>query len=214
MKSIIGVFFACITITQLNAQVRIGVKGGWNYTTARAIYTDVKQSTAYNSGYGVGVIAKVPFDGALHFSPSVMINNRGFSITNPAGSTNKKEQYSITYLDLVPGFSFDFEDGNNTVSLGFGPNFGFTNFGKIKATDASNITSTEKLKFGYAAYGWFDLGINASVTYRMKKVFIECAYLGGLANINNNEETDGRNIRNRMFSLNIGYFFKQTAAQY
>lgn len=211
MKQIIGTFFVCIIANQLNAQVRIGVKGGWNYCSARAVYTDVQQSTSFTSGYGIGVIAKVPFDGALHFSPSVMINNRGFIINNPAGGTNKKEQYAITYLDLVPGFSFDYEDGDNTVSLCFGPNFGFTNFGKQKITDAANLTTSQKLSFGYGAYGWFDIGINASAAYRMKKFFIEISYLNGLASINNNEESDGRNIRNRMLSLNIGYFFKKTA---
>jgi hypothetical protein len=213
MKPFAGIFLVCMIASQLNAQVRIGVKGGWNYSTARAVYKEVKQSTGYTNGYGIGVLAKVPFDGALHFTPSVMINNRGFIVNNPAGGTNKKEQYSITYLDLVPGFSFDYEDGNNTVSLCFGPDFGFTNFGKLKTTDASNLTTSQKLKFGYGSYGWFDIGINTSVAYRMKKFFVELSYLGGLASINNNEEADNRNIRNRMLSLNIGYFFKQTAAQ-
>jgi hypothetical protein len=45
----------------------------------------------------------------------------------------------------------------------------------------------------------------------MKKTFIETSYYLGLANINNQEETDGRNIRHRMLSLSIGYYFKQTA---
>ena len=199
-------------ITTASAQVKVGVKGGWNYSTAKAVYTGVNQSTGYTNGFGLGMVAKVPFDGILHFSPSVMINNRGFIIT-PSSGTNKKEQYSITYLDLIPALSVDFENGNNTVSIAFGPDFGFTNFGKLKATDMSNVTTAEKMKFGYGGYGWFDLGLHSSVAYRMKKVFVELAYFNGLANINNNEEIDGRNIRNRMLSVNIGYYFKQTGKQ-
>ena len=213
MKLFFRVLLLLIISNHINAQVRIGAKGGWNYSTARAMYTNVKQSTSYTNGFGAGIIAKVPFDGALHFSPSVMVNNRGFIINNPAGGTNKKEQYSLTYLDIIPSISFDYEDGNNTVSLSFGPDFGFTKFGKIKTTDANNITTSQKLPFGFGGYGWFDLGLNTAISYRMKKVFVELSYLDGLASINNNEETDGRNIRNRMLSLNIGYFFKQTAAQ-
>lgn len=212
MRSIIAVLTVFTTITTANAQVKIAVKGGWNYSTAKAVYTGVNQSTGYTNGFGLGVLAKVPFDGILHFSPSVMINNRGF-IINPSTGTNKKEQYSITYLDLIPALSVDFEDGNNTVSIALGPDFGFTNFGKLKATDMNNVTTSQKMKFGYGGYGWFDLGLNTSVAYRMKKVFVELSYFNGLANINNNEETDGRNIRNRMLSLNVGYYFKQTSAQ-
>lgn len=213
MKLFCKVLLLLIISNHINAQVRIGAKAGWNYSTARAMYTNVKQSTSYTNGFGAGIIAKVPFDGALHFSPSVMVNSRGFIINNPAGGTNKKEQYSLTYVDIIPSISFDYEDGNNTVSLSFGPDFGFTKFGKIKTTDANNITTSQKLLFGFGGYGWFDLGLNTAISYRMKKVFVELSYLDGLASINNNEETDGRNIRNRMLSLNIGYFFKQTAAQ-
>ena len=212
MRGIVTVLIVFITITTGFAQVKIAVKGGWNYSSARAIYSGVKQSTGFINGYGAGIMAKVPFDGVLHFSPSVMINKRGF-IINPSSGNNKKEQYSITYLDLVPALSFDFENGNNSFSIAFGPYFGFTNFGTLKATDINNVTTSQKLQFGYSAYGWFDLGLNASVAYCMKKVFVECSYQNGLASINNNEEFDGRNIRNRMFSLNIGYYFKQTAAK-
>jgi hypothetical protein len=212
MKSIIALLSIFTIITTAGAQVKVGVKGGWNYSTAKAVYTGVNQSTDYTNGFGLGVLAKVPFDGILHFSPSVMINNRGF-IIKPSTGTNKKEQYSITYLDLIPALSVDFENGNNTVSIALGPDFGFTNFGKLKATDMADATTSEKMKFGYGGYGWFDLGLNTSVAYRMKKVFVELAYFSGLANINNNEEIDGRNIRNRMLSLNIGYYFKQTATQ-
>ena len=212
MRRVVTTCIAFILVSAANAQVKIAVKGGWNYSTTRAIYTGVKQSTGFTNGYGLGLLAKVPFDGVLHFSPSVMVNKRGF-IINPSTGTNKKEQYSITYLDLIPSLSLDFEDGNNTVSLCFGPAFGFTNFGKLKATGNNNITTSQKLKFGYGGYGWFDIGLNASAAYRMKKVFVEFSYQNGLASLNNNEENDGRNIRNRMLSLNIGYYFKQTAAQ-
>ncbi len=212
MKRIFVVLIVFTTITTANAQVKIAVKGGWNYSTAKAVYTGVKQSTGSINGFGLGVLAKVPFDGILHFSPSVMINNRGF-IIKPSAGTNKEEQYSITYLDLIPSLSVDFENRDNTVSIALGADFGFTNFGKMKVTAINNSTTSQKMKFGYGEYGWFDIGLNTSVAYRMKKVFIELSYFNGLASINNNEETDGRNIRNRMLSLNIGYYFKQTATQ-
>lgn len=212
MRRIAFVFTTLLFFYSLSAQVKVGIKGGWNYSTVRAVYAGVKQSTEFTFGYGAGIFAKIPFDGALHFSPSVMINKRGF-IVKPKSGTNAKEQYSITYLDLIPSLSMDFPSADNSFSISLGPNFGFTNFGKLKATDNNNVTTTQKLKFGYGELGWFDLGLNASVGYHMKKFFIEAGYMHGFASINNNEEADQRNMRNRMISLNIGYYFKQTAAQ-
>ncbi len=207
MKRFIICFAALVMVTAIKAQVKVAAKAGWNYSSARAVYSGVKQSTDFAFGYGIGVMAKVPFDGVLHFSPSVMINKRGFTIKPTAGN-NKTEQYSITYLDLVPSMSFDFPIHSNSIVIGAGPDFGFTNFGKVKATDINNITSSQKLKFGYKDYGWFDLGMNFSAGYHTKKIFVEAGYLLGLASVNNNEENDQRNIRNRMLSLNIGYYFR------
>ncbi|MGC4104239.1 porin family protein [Ferruginibacter sp.] len=208
MKKIIILFAAVVLITvKSTAQVKIAAKAGWNFASAKATYSNVKQPTDFVFGYGIGALAKVPFDGVLNFSPSVMLNKRGF-IVKPINGTNKKEQYTITYLDLIPSLSVDFPVKGNFFVISLGPDFGFTNFGKIKATDNNNITTSEKLKFGYSNYGWFDLGLNASIGFHMKKVFVEAGYLHGLASINNNEENDQRNIQNRMLSLNIGYYFR------
>jgi len=207
MKKISIIFAVILLINNITAQVRVAVKAGYNYAGAKAVYAGVKQSTEAISGYGIGVMAKVPFDGVLQFSPSVMINRRGF-IVKPTTGTNKKEQYSITYLDLVPSLSADFVHGTNSLAVSLGPDFGFTNFGKLKATDNSNATTSQKLKFGYEAYGWFDLGLNASVGYHMKKTFVEVGYLLGLASVNNNEENDQRNMQNRVVSVSVGYYFR------
>ena len=209
MKKTLAFCTLLFIFIQLHSQVKIGVKGGYNYATAKAVYAGVKQSTNFISGFGVGAMAKIPFDGVLHFSPSVMVNSRGFTV-KPTAATNSKEQYNITYLDFIPALSAEFENDGNAVSLGIGPVLGFTNFGKLKATNAiTNITNTQKLKFGYGGYGWFDLGFTATIGYRVKKLLVEANYYSGLTSINNNEETDGRNIHNRVISLNLGYYFKQ-----
>jgi hypothetical protein len=210
MKKIITAIIAvCFLYTDVTAQVKLGVKAAWNYAGAKAVYTEVAQSTSRIQGFGIGAVAKVPFDGALHFSPSVMINNRGFTVNNPSGGTNKKEQYSVTYLDLIPALSAEFEKGSNAFSITAGPVMGFTNFGKLKITDASGNTGSQNLNFGYGAYGWFDLGFNGSLGYRFNKLQLDAGYYLGLANINNAKETDGRNLQHRAITIGVSYYFKQ-----
>jgi Outer membrane protein beta-barrel domain len=210
MRKITAALAAFVLLASATAQVKLAVKGGYNLATSRAVYSGVKQSTGFTNGYGIGALVKMPFDGILHFSPSVMINKRGF-IIKPLTGTNVKEQYAITYVDLIPSLSIDFEKGENSFVISLGPDIAFTNFGKLKTTGNNGVTTSQKIKFGYGSIGWFDIGLNASIGYHMKKVFVELGYMNGLASINNNEELDQRNIRNRMLSLNIGYYFKQTA---
>lgn len=198
--------------THAITQVKIAVKGGINFSTARAVYADVKQTVNFTTGYSIGAMAKVPFDGFLHFTPSVTINKRGF-IVKPTTGNNKSEQYNIIYLDLVPGLSIDIPHGANSFSFGFGPNFGITNLGRLKTTNNNNTTTSQVLKFGYGELGWFDIGLNASIGYHLQKSFIELWYMHGLTGINNNEEIDKRSIFNRSIGLSIGYYFKQTAAR-
>jgi len=207
MKKVISALFLFFTTPHITAQVRVAVKGGWNFSTAKAVYSDVKQNREFVYGYGAGIVAKIPFDGILQFSPSVMVNKRG-TIIKPMSGTVKSEQYTMTYIDIIPALSLDFPHKANSFVISFGPNFSFTNWGKIKTTDNNNATSSQKMKFGFDQYGWIDLGLNAGLAYHLKKVFIELDYMHGLANINNNEEVDKRNIANRMFSLNVGYYIR------
>jgi hypothetical protein len=209
MKLHFFIIATLLTIT-VTAQVKLGVKGGATFSTAQASFSAVKQGSSFKPGFALGAMADIPFEGTLHFSPSVMIQNRSFTITPKSGPT-KKEQFSITYLDFIPSLALSFPSGDDgDISVSFGPNIGFTNFGRTKITDNNNVTTSTKIKFGYGSYGWFDLGLRAGLGVRIKKMLIEAAYMHGLTNINNNEEIDGRNIMNRMFSLNIGWFFKQT----
>ncbi len=207
MRKITTALAAFLLLNSVTAQVKLAVKGGWNLAATKAVYAGIKQPTGFTNGYGIGALLKMPFDGVLHFSPSVMINKRGF-IIKPITGTNTKEQYSITYVDLIPSLSVDFEKGDNSFVISLGPDIAFTNFGKLKVTDNNGVATSQKLKFGYGSIGWFDIGLNASIGYHMKKVFVELGYMNGLASINNNEEVDQRNIRNRMLGLNIGYYFK------
>lgn len=207
MKKII-MSVAMIALVQfISAQTRIAIKGGYNYSTGKVSYNAVKQPVEAVHGYGLGVQFKADFDGVLHFSPYVQINSRGF-ITKPISGPYKKIENTMQYLDIVPALSLDFKKGNNAFVISFAPTGSITNFGREKKTDLNNVTTSTKMSFGYDGFGWFDLGASFSLGYHFKKTFIEAGYYLGLANINNNSEFDGKNIRNRMISLNLGYYLK------
>jgi hypothetical protein len=208
MKHIfIVLLFATSTYNLFSQTNKWAIRAGYNYTSAKATYAGEMQPVTAKSGFGIAVTTKMDFDGVLHFSPYVGYNMKGF-IINPKTGGIKKEEYTIHYFDIAPLLSVDFPVGENTFAISGGPILGITNFGKQKITTTSNVTSAQKMTFGYGSYGWFDMSLIAGVSYHFKKMFVETTYTAGLVNINNNEELDGRNIRNRMLSLNIGYYFK------
>lgn len=208
MKFLFAVLLTCLSLSPISAQTRIAVKGGFNYSTARAYFNNKKQSVDFVPGANFGLQVKTMFDGPLHFSPYVAYSHRGY-IINDAGNNGDKTKTSIHYVDLAPVLSLDLKTGaENTFVIGFGPTAGLALSGTEKTT-VNGITTSSKMKFSTSKnYGLFDFGLHASLGYHFKKMFVEVAWQHGLTSINNNEELDKRNIRNRTLSLNLGYYFR------
>ena len=205
------IFFLLLSLWLLiqfsNAQTRIAIKGGFNYSTAAISEDGKKLSKGFKSGLGLGVLFKAPFDGALHFSPYVAFNQRGFSYRPNSGSITEY-QNTINYIDIVPALSTDFTLGENSVVISVGPHLSYAFSGKEKRTEAG-ITTKYPMKFSTAGYyGPFDLGFSSSLGFHTKKIFVEAGFQLGLSSINNEEEFDNKKIQNRMLSLNLGYYLK------
>jgi Outer membrane protein beta-barrel domain len=208
MKLLFTTVFSISCFCYTHAQTKLAIKGGFNYSTARAYLNDVKQSTGFVPGGSLAIQMKTAFDGLLHFSPYVAYTTRGFIIKS-ANNTGDKTRSFIHYIDLAPVLSVDFITGkDNSLVIGVGPVASLA-IGGTEKTTSSGITNSAKMNFSTSKdYGLFDMGLHASAGWHLKKYFIEVAYQYGFANINNNIELDKRNIQNRTFSLNLGYYFR------
>ena len=189
------------------AQTHILVRGGFNYSTGRVYYNDVKQPVDFIPGGNIGLQLKTAFDGLLHFSPYIGYSSRGFLIKSDQNTD--KIRNLIHYIDIAPLLSVHIPaNKTNKFVISAGPVAGFAIAGTEKKTIAG-VTSSSKMKFSTTGnYGYFDFGLQAGMGYHFKKFFVEAAYQYGFVSINNEEERDKRNIRNRNFCLNIGYYIK------
>ena len=208
MKSIFLVSIPILTASILQAQTNIGIKAGYNYSTARIYTKNIKQTSQYKNGYSFGLMFKAPFDGALHFSPFVAYNRRGYKYLPSTGSIQEIEN-TIHYIDIAPGVSFDFPiQTNSAFILGISPVLGFAISGKEKNIFANDSTVTKKMIFNFTNYGLIDVGFNGSIGFRfVNKFLIEASCLLGAADIENND-SNKRRINNRMFNFSLGYYFK------
>lgn len=176
-------------------------------STARVYINDDKQVNQYKNGFDIGLQMKTAFDVNLFFSPSIVFSSRGY-VYLPVNDSITKYDNRIQYLDIVPALSYDFHPGKNILTLSLGPQISYALSGTEKTTLNDTVTA-QKMQFSIDEnYGVVDLGFNIGISYHFKKIFLEALYQGGFANINNNVAIDGRNIRNRMFCLNLGYYLK------
>jgi hypothetical protein len=203
---IIGSFALLLSLSSL-AQTDFAVSAGYNYNTARVHRLNTKQPTGYVPGFNIGLRLKTGFEPPLHFVAMLSYTQRGFSLDQPGNDTTRLKT-NIHYVDIAPMLNFDFNVGNNNkFSLIAGPVLGIALSGKQKIT-IDDVTSTSSMKFSISNnYGLFNVGILTGLSYQFNKIFIEGTYHLGVTSINNNEEFDNKNIKNRGFALNMGYWF-------
>lgn len=209
MKKSLIISFLVLSVLLGKAQTKTAIRGGVNYNTGRVYYDTEKQPTGYKAGGNLGVQLDAPFDEGLHFTPYIGYNLKGFTTSPKTGSITKIDN-TIHYIDVVPKLSYYFSnDKDASFVIGAGISLGTAIAGTEKITK-DGVTTKQKMNFDISKdYGFFDFGFIPSIGYTTKKFFIETAFQLGLTSINNNEEKDLKNIRNRTLSLNFGYFFKQ-----
>ena len=207
MKKIFITGISFFIWSSIYAQTNLGIKAGYNYSTAKVLVNGTDQKTSYVSGYGAAIMFKTWFDGVLHFSPYIAYNRRGHSYT-PGGTDIKKIENIIHYIDVVPILSFDFPvTTQQTFIVGFGPVVGFALTGKEKTTAVNGTVTKKNMVFGFGDYGRYDAGLTANAGYRWNKYLLEVSYLYSLTDMENNEDNP-RDIRNRMINLSLGYYFR------
>ena len=208
MKHLVISAALLIVVFSVNAQTRIAIKGGYNHSTARVHIKDVKQATGYVPGINLGLQLKAGFEPPLHFTGLLSYNMRGYTLA-PINSDTQNVETRFHNINLAPMLSYDIATGKNAhISLTSGPMFGLAISGTEKITDAG-VTNSSKMKFSTSTnYGVFDLAIYNSIGYHYDKFFVEASYHLGFVSINNNEEFDKTNIKNRGLGLSLGYYIR------
>lgn len=202
-----GVFAIALSFSSV-AQNSIAVHAGYNHNTARIFNSDVKQPTGYVPGVNISIRLKTAFEPPLFFTPMISYNLRGYTVEPLSGSIEKIETH-IHYIDIAPLLNYDLTTGEkNHFSVTAGPVLGIAVSGKQKITE-NGATTSAPMKFSMSNnFGYFNLALHTGISYHFNNMFIEGAYHLGFSSINNNEEVDGSNIKNRGFALSLGYWLK------
>src|SRR5215218_11443598 len=95
------------------SQVRLGVFGGPQMTTAKYKIDEEKQPTDFKPGFQLGASLKVPFDNQLYFAPALYYSMKGYKVTfkSPAFPPSElaiNNETTLHTIELAPLLHFDF----------------------------------------------------------------------------------------------------------
>ncbi|MGE7778034.1 porin family protein [Chitinophaga sp. NPDC101104] len=207
------------------AQVRVGVKGGWNVANVSdANSGSVDKSRSLNS-FHIGAIADLPLSPVLSLQPGVFYTGKGTKLER--GESDGLNYFKTTtgprYIEVPVNFVGKIPVGQDTrIFLGAGPYAAFGVGGKnkwettvagIKTSGESNIKWDDDTPFndgdpnkGYDKFKRFDYGGNLLAGIEYKNFLLSAQYGLGFGKIlsgtDNSSDDKGKN---RVWSFSVGY---------
>ena len=223
MKKVTNIIaaFTVFATTLSTAQVNVGIKGGLNFSDAKAdVFIDaVNDAPSTYTSFVVGGLAEITINRNLSFQPEVIYSKKGFTIDEgtsfdvlgmniPIGA---KATTSISYIETPLLAKAKFGLGNTRVYGVAGPSIGYATSAKIqpKVTVLIDFNLPEvALDLSDNIYNRTEfsgiLGGGVEHSTQTGKLFTDIRYQHSFSNIINNPITD-LSVKNSGFQWTVGY---------
>jgi hypothetical protein len=208
MKSITLLMTLMILLTAfcLSAQTSVDITAGTSFSNVTVKSGFISASPKSKTGITFGIAIDAPLSSNFSFQPALNFIQKGYKVKDETG----KETVNINYLEVPLNFVYSTKR-NEGFFIGAGPSIAYGISGIDKLTETGMPNDNQKIKFGTGAseVKAIDFGANAVAGYRMKGGFIISGnYNLGLSKINNDDGSgDAGTIKNKYFSIKIGYCF-------
>lgn len=206
MKFAFALWISLLGSLPVFAQVKFAVSAGYNHNTARIHKNSSLQETGYVPGGYANLRVETEFEAPLYFSGMAGYSMRGYTYQVLPDSSIKTR---IHYVELAPMLNYHFKTGGHSyLNIFAGPVVGVALAG-TQTIDDNGQKRSESMKFSLTGnYNLANVAIQTGLAYHFSHWFIEGSYHLGVSSINNLEEVDGVNIKNRAISLGIGYWLR------
>lgn len=184
MKKIILLIVCAVSFAATQAQVDLGVKGGFNL--ANLVGPDVDDNSIKLSFY-VGGYAKLPLADRFSVQPELVFSRQGAKFEDPGDD----DKYRLNYLNIPVMFQYNDPSGFYGET---GPQFGFKVSAKVKG-DGDTYDISDAVK-------GFDFSWGFGAGYK----FTEKASAGIRWNLGITDVWDGSSkVRNSVFQIGLAY---------
>lgn len=183
--------------------VKIGPTYSWRSTNQIDRETDGVTSIGAGGGFRIG-------NGALTFQPEVYIVNK----TTKVDENNGELRLKLEYLEIPLLAMLTIGDYKLRPFLGAGPVISLETRCRSEFREAQNkdeigcdlannvVSDRKKFDYGAAAVGGLEYAIS-----RTRKLSLEARYTHGFRNISDAEDNQALELKNRAFSVYVGYSF-------
>jgi len=209
------------TTTLSTAQVNIGVKGGLNFSDAKAdVFIDaVNDAPSTHISYVIGALAEIPVNQNFSFQAELLYSKKGFTINEgtsfdvfgvnvPVGA---KARTTINYIETPLLAKIKLGQGRVKIYGLAGPSIGYATSAKIQPQVTLLIDFNLpkiNLDLSSSIYNRTDIsgiiGGGAEYMTQTGKLFTDIRYQHSFSNIINNPIADLK-VRNSGFQWTVGY---------
>lgn len=147
---ILSIAFVLLCVVA-NAQVKIGVLGGVNFSNinGKDFNGDAIENTML-PGFHAGVNVLVPIAPEFYFQPGLLFSTKGSKNEGTLGTATT----SLSYLELPLNFVYRGALGSGFVLVGVGPYLGYGISGKMKL-EGGNVSAENNVEFqNTTEYPW------------------------------------------------------------
>lgn len=197
----VAIGFASASYGQTSYGLKAGVTFPKFVAKSGSISSSSKASTSfYLTGYMDSRVAN-----NLSIQPGISLQGKGGKGYDDSSLGNAEAKIDLMYIEVPVNFVYYIPAGSGDVFLGAGPYVGFGLSAKGTLKNSSGSIS-ESSSFKDAGFNVFDGGLNFLAGYKLSQGFLlNGGYSLGLANIA--KDSGGATVKNRVFSVGIGYQF-------
>ena len=182
-----------------------GAKAGVNFSNISFDEQDVDDEffgdTSTRTGLLVGVFASVPVNPRFSFQPEFLYIQKGASFEAEGVDGTLK----LDYFELPLLADVRLNNGPNRVSLMAGPSFAFRSQAKVEGEGSDDVQAEVDIEDEVEG---IDFGFAVGIAVRMRNnVVVDGRYTWGLRNIDKADDSDDATVKNRAFSISVGWRF-------
>jgi hypothetical protein len=202
----------CATITAQTEKVKIGVKAGLNI--ASLTFDENELESSQKTGFTAGIMAEIPLAKNFSVQPEVLYSQQGmkFSYSDiDVANSSYKSTITLNYLNIPVMLKYYVLKG---LSVQAGPQIGILLKSNNKYQD-DFLGYDNHENYNLSDYtNAFDTSVNLGLGYQFKdKFYVDLRYNISYSDVFKEANSNGNyvinsDMRNKVFQITIGYFFK------
>jgi hypothetical protein len=205
--------FGAVVLLAAGAQAQslgYGLKAGVNFPSYSYGNSDDLSDTKSTVNFHVTGYLDAPLTSNFYIQPGVSLQGKGAKLVESSALGGSEITQNTMWLEVPVNFVGKFPAGTGNFFVGAGPYLGFGLSGKNKySTDGGNAVTEREFEFGKDnTLKGTDFGVNFLAGYKLSNgLLLNAGYGLGLTNIAGDGNVWSDDIKNRGFSVGIGFEF-------